>query len=541
MFSLIITLIAIALVAALALATLYYGGPAFNQGADRAQASKVTSQGIQILGAMELYKAETGAYPLALTDLVSNNYLKSIPTAQVDSAEILSSALADSAASTWSLVTPGAPVIVLKPVSSGICSSFNLKMFGSERILQAPHEDQTNSCYGTDVASLTILMGKSAQDITYAAGTPSGSTLIGPVLNTPTPAANSTDTSINGWFNPSSTGVVTPPPPLANGLFYVTWGNGNLGSTPVNTAVYGEMELHNVDSTPITVQASTSGQGFSVSYNDCVDVAPGDYCYVSVRFAPKAQTSHTGTLLVETGDTSHSISLTGVGSAPELQTQDSVGTPYSSLTLPAGFVGISTLPTWVYVKNTGISNVYIGSAAVTGDFIVLNDQCDGRILALGESCQIEINAQHTALGVSLGELLVGSSRGELVTTLTATTNAAPSGLAIVQNGAPVSLLQFPDMVFADNFATVQNVTLVNNTGMTLTNLNLGAPGYAGTTDFSWDGATTDCAYVGSLSQGQTCSIGYVYDPIVLGLVSSLITVTTAEGPQATVTLQGTAN
>lgn len=54
MFSLIITVIAIARVAALALATLYYGGPIFNQGAERAQATKIVAQGQQILGALDL-------------------------------------------------------------------------------------------------------------------------------------------------------------------------------------------------------------------------------------------------------------------------------------------------------------------------------------------------------------------------------------------------------------------------------------------------------------------------------------------------------
>lgn len=41
MFSLIITIISIALVAALALATIYYGGSAFRQGADAAHVGQV--------------------------------------------------------------------------------------------------------------------------------------------------------------------------------------------------------------------------------------------------------------------------------------------------------------------------------------------------------------------------------------------------------------------------------------------------------------------------------------------------------------------
>ena len=63
MFSLIVTITSIALVAALALATLYYGGSAVNKGAADATAAKILLQGQQLLGAAELYKADTGKWP----------------------------------------------------------------------------------------------------------------------------------------------------------------------------------------------------------------------------------------------------------------------------------------------------------------------------------------------------------------------------------------------------------------------------------------------------------------------------------------------
>jgi hypothetical protein len=65
MFSLIITIISIALVAALALATLYYGGDAFNQGRAGAEASKLINEGQQLNAAVQLSKAtNTGATDL---------------------------------------------------------------------------------------------------------------------------------------------------------------------------------------------------------------------------------------------------------------------------------------------------------------------------------------------------------------------------------------------------------------------------------------------------------------------------------------------
>lgn len=58
MFSLVLTVIGIALVAVLALATLYYGSDALTRGADRAKVAKVLNEGQQIQGALVLYQTE---------------------------------------------------------------------------------------------------------------------------------------------------------------------------------------------------------------------------------------------------------------------------------------------------------------------------------------------------------------------------------------------------------------------------------------------------------------------------------------------------
>jgi hypothetical protein len=61
MFSLIITIISIALVAALALATIYYGGSAFRQGGDAALAAQYINEGQQLSGAAAIVEANGGA------------------------------------------------------------------------------------------------------------------------------------------------------------------------------------------------------------------------------------------------------------------------------------------------------------------------------------------------------------------------------------------------------------------------------------------------------------------------------------------------
>lgn len=85
MFSLIITIISIALVAALALATLYYGGAAFNKGSAGAQAARLINEGQQINGAIQVLKADVAANSVVGTEAVdiaglAPEYLSQVPT-----------------------------------------------------------------------------------------------------------------------------------------------------------------------------------------------------------------------------------------------------------------------------------------------------------------------------------------------------------------------------------------------------------------------------------------------------------------------------
>ena len=105
MFSLIITVISIVLVSALALATVYYGGSAFNKNSTDAIASQYLLEGQQINGAVALAKAEGNYTDLA--SLVSGNYLTSIPGG-------------------WAASTP-APAYVVKSTTAAVCAAINAK------------------------------------------------------------------------------------------------------------------------------------------------------------------------------------------------------------------------------------------------------------------------------------------------------------------------------------------------------------------------------------------------------------------------------
>ena len=82
MFSLIISIIAIALVAALAGASVYYGGTAFNKGTAGADASTLINGGQQINGAVALAKnAEVDVSDLTnLETILVSEYLTQLPS-----------------------------------------------------------------------------------------------------------------------------------------------------------------------------------------------------------------------------------------------------------------------------------------------------------------------------------------------------------------------------------------------------------------------------------------------------------------------------
>lgn len=89
MFSLIITIISIALVAALAVASVYYGGNVFQQSTAKAQASTLVAQAQQIAAANTLYANDHAGVRAddsvdAVAVLVSEGYLAAAPQANAD-------------------------------------------------------------------------------------------------------------------------------------------------------------------------------------------------------------------------------------------------------------------------------------------------------------------------------------------------------------------------------------------------------------------------------------------------------------------------
>jgi len=113
MFSLIIAILAIILVALLAAATIYYGGDSFNKGNSKAKAAEILNQAELIKGAFTAYKIEQGTIEInavecnseenkfdnCLEPLVTKEYLTDIPQGvegwYIDNAKVLRRTLKD--------------------------------------------------------------------------------------------------------------------------------------------------------------------------------------------------------------------------------------------------------------------------------------------------------------------------------------------------------------------------------------------------------------------------------------------------------------
>lgn len=92
MFSLIITLVSIALVVALIAATMYYGSDTLSRGQAVANAAAIISGGEQVVAAIQTHYATTGRYPETLDELLTGNYLTSFPAVASAGFALVSSA-----------------------------------------------------------------------------------------------------------------------------------------------------------------------------------------------------------------------------------------------------------------------------------------------------------------------------------------------------------------------------------------------------------------------------------------------------------------
>ncbi len=157
--------------------------------------------------------------------------------------------------------------------------------------------------------------------------------------------------------------------------------------------------------------SSVSASGDFSQTNNCgSSIAADGSCTVSVKFAPTATGARTGTLTVNAGGVTNTVSLTGTGTAPG----PVLNAAPASLSFARTVVGSATAAQTVTVTNSGTTSATVSGVAVTGDFSQANN-CTA--VAAGGSCTVTVTFKPTAGGNRTGTLTVTSNANNSPTTV----------------------------------------------------------------------------------------------------------------------------
>lgn len=138
MFSLLMSILGIAIIAVITLATLYYGGDAMTKGKISARATAIINAGEQIMAANELFYLDNGRRPESLEALESNKYLSGIPKLSYDSGsfDLISHAHAapEDGAGDWLYDRTVPHLAYIGEISMEICAEVN-KQSSNRRVV----------------------------------------------------------------------------------------------------------------------------------------------------------------------------------------------------------------------------------------------------------------------------------------------------------------------------------------------------------------------------------------------------------------------
>lgn len=239
MVSLILVIISFVLVAALAAATLYFGGDALQGGNAQALASTVVNQGEQIIAATRLYYMDKGVVAPDLATLVAENYLTTVPVPpaglQVVAAwSPVGSAYAADAHWAWDPTTETL-ALVREITNTEACGFVNKTNNRTTQIFDAVDTNVRVQCYGSGSPYTIIWNGKTS---------PVFATSTGPTE--PLPGDQLCQGAINLGHAPATCG------PNATGAPIVAGGSG---STDPGASESGGLRLTTND--PLTFLGAT--------------------------------------------------------------------------------------------------------------------------------------------------------------------------------------------------------------------------------------------------------------------------------------------
>lgn len=258
---------------------------------------------------------------------------------------------------------------------------------------------------------------------------------------------------------------------------------------------------------PATVGLLTASGDFSVTGNNCTNVAAGASCQITVVFTPTAVGSRTGTLTVGAPGSTLTSTLTGTGLSPF-----SVST--ASMNFPGVIIGATLSQTFSLVNNASIS-FPLPTFTITGDYT--DTTACPNIVPANSSCLITVTFAPVALGLRSG-------------TLTVNAPGNPLPVALTGVGLPSFTISAPSVTFG-------NVDVGGSASQTITLANVAPvpfplPTLPITGDYS---TTTNCP--STMPANSSCLITVIFTPTATGARTGTLTVTYGAGTLP-VTLSG---
>ncbi|MFG3588709.1 choice-of-anchor D domain-containing protein [Streptomyces sp. NPDC047990] len=203
-------------------------------------------------------------------------------------------------------------------------------------------------------------------------------------------------------------------PPYPSEGVTATPGALNFGSVATgSTSAAQTVTVSNPTNSAAAVSSITASGDYSQTNTCGSSIAANGSCTVSVKFAPTATGSRTGTLTVNAGGTTSTVSLSGTGTAPG----PVLNTDPASLSFEGTVVGSSATAQTVKVTNSGTTSATVSGVSASGDFSQTNNCAT---LAVGASCTVNVGFKPTTGGTRTGSLTVTSNANNSPTTVSLT-------------------------------------------------------------------------------------------------------------------------
>ncbi len=332
-----------------------------------------------------------------------------------------------------------------------------------------------------------------------------------------------TDDGGNSGISPAGCSVgdaptpVYPPYPITGvnaSPTALTFGPQVTGSTSAAQSV----TVANPTSTAASVSSITASGPFAETNNCGSSIAANGSCTVNVTFSPTTTGTSTGSVTINAGGVTSTVSLTGTGTAPGPVLSASP----ASLSFPSTLVGNSPATQTVTVTNSGTTSATVSSVAVTGAFSQTNN-CT--TIAVNGTCTVTVKFTPTA-ATNTGTLTVNSNANNNPLTvglsgngITSTTNLALN--QPVTASSSTSSSYSPQMAVDGNTSTYWESTDGAGYPQTIT-VDLGSAQSIGSVTLdlppssAWSTRTQTLSVLGS-TNGTTFSqlvgsAGYTFNP-----------------------------